>query len=244
MTTSNAQTILGFLRSKGLSDAQAAGVLGNWQVESGFNPTSTNTAEGAIGVAQWENGRRTALQQYAQRTGGSATDLTTQLGYFWTELTSRYTGAYRDLKAAQDPTTAAHVIQSEYEISSPDSLGTREADARSIYQQITTGHLLSAGAPATSSTGGTTNAEAASLSGAVKSVIGFGNDLLPWNWAKDLGGAWSSVLGVVIEWGTKVMFIGGGLGLVVIGLYVAAQPVRDKVNDTVQQAAPLAAAIA
>jgi hypothetical protein len=129
---SNLDTVLAFLQGKGLTPARAAGVAGNLQVESNFDPTAHNDREGAIGIAQWEGGRRTALDNYARATGGSETDLNTQLNFLWQELQSSENGAYQQLMATSDAGTAAAVFDQYYERSSGSARATRVADAKAI----------------------------------------------------------------------------------------------------------------
>lgn len=129
---SNLDTITAFLRGKGLSPAQVAGVEGNLQVESNFNPAAANPKEGAIGIAQWEGGRRTALQNYARATGGSETDLNTQLGFLWSELTGSESNAYTQLLATSSASAAATVFDQYYERSSGSSRQKRVDAANAI----------------------------------------------------------------------------------------------------------------
>jgi Phage tail lysozyme len=140
-------TILSFFESKGLTPAQAAGIAGNFQVESSLNPAALNRQEGAIGLAQWENGRRTALQNYARATGGSEDNLLTQLGYAWQELSGPESGALAKLKATNDPGTAAAVFDQYYERSSGSSRATRIKDAQAIAagNPTSTGSTMNAG---------------------------------------------------------------------------------------------------
>jgi hypothetical protein len=74
---SNLDRITAFLKGKGLTAAQIAGVEGNLQIESGFSPTAYNPGEGAIGLAQWEKGRRANLQSFAKEHGALAAILGT-----------------------------------------------------------------------------------------------------------------------------------------------------------------------
>jgi hypothetical protein len=136
---SNLDTVLAFLRGKGLTPAQAAGVAGNLQVESGFDPTAYNPNEGAIGLAQWEGGRRANLDAYAAATGGSETDLTTQLNFLWSELTGSESSALGALQATSDPGSAAAVFDQYYERSAGTSRSTRVADAQAIASGTPTG---------------------------------------------------------------------------------------------------------
>lgn len=121
---SNAGTVASFLQSKGLPDVAIAGVLGNLQVESGISPTAYNAKEQAIGLAQWELGRRTNLQAYAKAHGGKETDLSMQLGYLWSELTGSYSGALTHLKSATSAAQAATIWDAEFE----HSAGTTRAE--------------------------------------------------------------------------------------------------------------------
>ena len=73
----------------------AAGVLGNWEAESGFNPAAIqggkafdqsramdgNVSGYAFGLAQWDGGRRVNLLNYASSQGKQWSDLSLQLDY-------------------------------------------------------------------------------------------------------------------------------------------------------------------
>jgi hypothetical protein len=131
---SNAAAIVAFLRSKGLSDNQIAGVLGNLQEESSLSPTAYNGREGAIGIAQWEKGRRIALQNYAAAHGGKETDLNMQLGYLWHELTTSESGALSALKGAKTATEAAAVWDANFERSDGTTRGARIQYAQGFLQ--------------------------------------------------------------------------------------------------------------
>lgn len=174
MMGSNADTIAAFLEAHGLTVAQTAGVLGNLQQESGFNPAQPNPKEGAIGIAQWEGGRRTALDAYAKATGGSETNLGTQLGYLWSELTGPYRGVLANLKTTKDPATAAAYWDvgpggvnsgTGFENSSGSSTGQRVNNADAIYQRLISGKSL----------GGITSASFASQVGAGGGGLGPGS---------------------------------------------------------------------
>jgi hypothetical protein len=112
---SNISTIVEFLHGKGLDATQIAGVLGNMRVESGFSPIAYNSNEGAIGLCQWEGGRRTALQAFAARHGSTERDIHMQLGYLWQELQTSEHGAYESLLRARTPTEAATVWDAQFE---------------------------------------------------------------------------------------------------------------------------------
>jgi hypothetical protein len=128
----NAKQAVAFFKSKGLSQVAIDGILGNMQVESGFNTGAFNAHEGAIGLAQWENGRRTALQNYAKAHGGTETDLKNQLGYLWQELSTNYSGVLQELKSAKTPEQAATAWDAHYEVSSGSTRANRIANANAF----------------------------------------------------------------------------------------------------------------
>lgn len=137
----NLDTITAYLRGKGLTAAQIAGVEGNLQVESGAdpNPAAYNPGENAHGVAQWEGGRWAALQSFAAARGARPTDLGTQLDFMWSELTGPESGALAALQAATTPSAAAAAFDQQYERSSAASLPTRIANAQAIVGQVPAG---------------------------------------------------------------------------------------------------------
>src|SRR6185437_13297137 len=204
----------------------------------GFNPSSYNAGEGAIGIFQWEGGRRTALDAYAASTGGSETSLTTQEGYLQKELSGPYKAVLARLKTITDPATAAAIWDvgpggknsgTGFENSSGDATGTRMADAQTIYQQISNGTLP--GLNGQIAGGATTGAGSASDVSAVSGALGIGNPL-------NIG---SDMITAVTKLVIKMGFTAGGIALVVLGLNHAAAPARQSIE---QKAAPLAAAVA
>lgn len=82
----NAQQVINFFMSKGLTRAQAAGIAGNLVFESGFNPSAVGDHGTSFGIAQWHNGRGTAMKQWTTAHGYSATSFKGQLEYLWYEL--------------------------------------------------------------------------------------------------------------------------------------------------------------
>lgn len=91
----NAQKVWNYFKSKGLSDEQVAGIMGNLAWESG-DPTFNNATDseelsggGGYGLAQWTGGRRTQINEAATRAGTSVTDLQFQLDYLHQEMTTR-----------------------------------------------------------------------------------------------------------------------------------------------------------
>jgi len=88
----NEEKIWNFLRDKGLTNEQTAGVMGNIQAESGFNPAIVEGGSGiGFGIVQWSFGRRSALEAAAAKKGVPPSDLGFQLEYLYQELTVRET---------------------------------------------------------------------------------------------------------------------------------------------------------
>lgn len=126
----NFKKISSFYMANGVTKAGTAGILGNYKIESGLSPTAFNSGEGAIGLAQWELGRRTALQAYAKAHGGKETDLNVQLGFSLQE------GIPTGVRTATDPGTAAALFDSEYERSSGEARSARVSAAQSYYKLL------------------------------------------------------------------------------------------------------------
>jgi len=131
-----ANQIYQYLISLGFTPAQAAGILGNMQVESGFNTGAYNQGEGAIGLCQWEGGRRTALEQFAASQGKPASDWKVQVDFMMKELQGSESGALSRLKGATTAGDAAAIFDQYYERSAGTSRSQRVADANSIAAQM------------------------------------------------------------------------------------------------------------
>lgn len=206
-----------FLKSLGATDNAAAGWLGNWQVESGFRPTAYNPSEGAIGIAQWEGGRRTALDSLAGAKHLSESDLTAQLAYFAQEIAGPESQAWADAQKASTPAAAAAIVDAEFERSAGTTRGLRISDAQTIYGQIHAGQLLgTSGADA----GGTINPVTATngITNPLSGAAGFFSDLLPWNIGKDI----KSVVTTIIAFVLKLAFVGAGLTMILLGVWRAS----------------------
>ncbi|MGI5218609.1 phage tail tip lysozyme [Nocardia sp. CA-290969] len=126
------QEMYEYLLEKGFTPAQAAGILGNLQVESGFDTGAYNPGEGAIGLAQWLGGRRENLEAFAASNGKSVTDWKTQIDFMVHELKGSESGAMSRLKSTTSAGEAAAVFDQYYERSSGEARGQRIANAESI----------------------------------------------------------------------------------------------------------------
>ena len=108
--------------SKGLTDVQAAGIVGNLDQESGMSPTIAQYGGGpGRGIAQWSAGARWDTSKndnvawYAAQQGASIDSLALQLDFIWYELTTFGYG-YSELRAATTVTAAVTAFQDYYEI--------------------------------------------------------------------------------------------------------------------------------
>lgn len=93
------EQIYGFFLQKGLTPEQAAGVTGNAQLESGFDPLAHNpSGPEYLGIFQWDKpGRWLLLKTYAASKGQDPNTLVAQLDFAWYEATER--GDIAGLKA-------------------------------------------------------------------------------------------------------------------------------------------------
>lgn len=129
------QEVYNFLIGKGLSQVAAYGIMGNIAEESSFSPTALNSKEGAIGLVQWEGGRRTALQSFAKAAGTSETDLNTQLNFMWHELNTTESSSLAAIKGAKTVADAAAIWDQSYE----RSAGTTRTARVNYAQQFASG---------------------------------------------------------------------------------------------------------
>ncbi len=171
----NAEKVWNYLTSSsvGLSPEQAAGIMGNISQESGFNPDleeNTTRAEKGYGIVQWTFGRRTELEEAAERQKVAVSDLGFQLAFMVQESQSRTIdswvldhaagndyGSIGDnewevLKRQKTTEEAAHFWHASFERSADtvSQIKERIDDANKFLQQFT-GRTASGGA----TTGGT-----------------------------------------------------------------------------------------
>lgn len=116
-TMANAKTIYSVLKAWGMPDENIAGIIGNWDAESGIDPTSvqghfdspqamsdskrtaaTNTDNG-IGLGQWTFGRNSSLRAYADAHGQDWWTLPTQLGFMISSSEGTNANVVKDMLA-------------------------------------------------------------------------------------------------------------------------------------------------
>ncbi|MCX4092218.1 phage tail tip lysozyme [Nocardia sp. alder85J] len=131
-----------------LTPAQAAGIVGNMQTESGFDTGAWNSKEGALGLCQWEGGRLDGLKAFAKANGTSVTDWKTQVDYAMSELQGKqpqYFSASQAAKArtalqASSSSAGGSAISwaADYEICAPESYAQRVANANNLSSTLVT----------------------------------------------------------------------------------------------------------
>jgi murein DD-endopeptidase MepM/ murein hydrolase activator NlpD len=124
----------------GLSQAQAAGVVGNFVRESRLNPRINEggavglpARRGGYGLAQWTGSRQNDLIRFAgsdERAG----DLNTQMAFLKHELQGPERRAYDSLLKAQTPEEAALVFERDFERAGIKANDERVAHARRAYE--------------------------------------------------------------------------------------------------------------
>lgn len=151
----------------GFSAVQAAGIMGNIEQESGFNPTIVNKQSGAYGLIQWYAGRETGLENYARSVGKDKGDLGMQLDFMKQELEGPYykSRVTDPIRATNDLATATRVWLEKYEIpcSPPGRACDKETGVRvpfaqnwlTLFGSNTGNATTNAAAPTCGSAGGT-----------------------------------------------------------------------------------------
>lgn len=151
-----------FLKSHGLNDYGAAGLMGNLYAESGLNPQNlqnsyekklgytdaTYTAavdsgaysnfvrdSAGYGLAQWTYwSRKQGLLDFCKATGASIGDLDTQLGFLLKELSESFPGVLSVLKNAVSIREASNAVLFDFE--RPANQGSSVQNKRASYGQV------------------------------------------------------------------------------------------------------------
>ena len=137
------EKIWNYLKAQGLTDAGAAGLMGNLQAESGLNPQNLqNSFEKKLGytdasytaavdsgvyanfakdcagygLAQWtHSSRKAALLTCVKKRGASIGDLEMQLDFLMQELAGSFRGVLATLKAAATVREASDAVLLQFE---------------------------------------------------------------------------------------------------------------------------------
>ena len=120
--SSSEQSAFNFFVSKGLTQIQSAGVIGNLMQESSVNPAAVQYGGGAgRGIAQWSVGgrwdtdRNDNVAAYASARGLSRWALGAQLDFTWYELETFSGYGLAELRAASTVSAATIAFQDRFE---------------------------------------------------------------------------------------------------------------------------------
>lgn len=157
----NVQKIFNYFIAKGLPAAGTAGIMGNMQAESHFDPSIEQTSgawedlsslnineggKGGVGLVQWDGGRRPAVIKYMLSQGLTDADfhkpsdklLGAELDYVWKELNGPYIDTLHTIQKDTDPAQAAFDFHKGYEGSSDSAAQIKQNrmdPAVAIYKQ-------------------------------------------------------------------------------------------------------------
>ena len=142
----NNETGFRYFTGKGLSAAQAAGIIGNFIQESQrgdgvMHPARTQDGGGpGRGIAQWTAGQRWAtLVSYANQQGRDPWSLSLQLDFVWHELRGTHVSAYNALVACGDVRSATLAFSKYYEGCGICHNDRRVAFAQQVYARYGSG---------------------------------------------------------------------------------------------------------
>ncbi|MDO5068194.1 MAG: phage tail tip lysozyme [Propionibacteriaceae bacterium] len=114
----NNKTAFDFFVGRGLTNEQAAGVVGNLMAESGdpINPRAVQQNGPGRGIAQWSVGERwAALERFAADQGRDPWSLDLQLDFIWHEFNTTEGIAFTHLKGTSTVRDAALSFSSKFE---------------------------------------------------------------------------------------------------------------------------------
>ncbi len=132
----NDQAAFDFFVGKGLTNFQAAGIVGNLDQESNVNPNAIQQGGPGRGIAQWSAGGRWDTDTgdnavaYASKENLSVWSLDLQLDFIWYELTTFSGYGLASLKNTTNVTDATVVFETDFE-----GCGQCEQSQRIAYAQ-------------------------------------------------------------------------------------------------------------
>jgi hypothetical protein len=128
--------VITFLKNKGLTTSQAAGVAGNMSIESGFQPDIIGDNGTSYGLVQWHADRWTNLKQYCAKNDLDAASVEGQLEFLWHELKNNAGLGYTELIKQTNPRDAAEVFAKHFERPAHIS-SNRMSNAENYYNEYT-----------------------------------------------------------------------------------------------------------
>jgi hypothetical protein len=171
----NQEKTFNFLTGKGLTGAQAAGVIGNLMQESSLDPHAVQAGGPGRGIVQWSVGDRwDKLLAYASGQGRDPFSLELQLDFMWKELNTGFKAStLTPLKAATTVQQATVIVQDHYEICGDCQTANRLKFANAAYNLYNKGAPTDPGGTVTDSNQGcATMANGVVAGSVVKTAIG------------------------------------------------------------------------
>lgn len=186
------QTIYDSLTKYGMSSYGAASILGNWSVESSWDPTAVggvytepftigpakqskvNDTTTPIGLGQWLGARKTNLLAYAKKQGKPWTDIEVQISFALTQEPAEKASIIKvaQINSASDVSKGAEIMFREWERAGDSTLPNRQAAAASAYTAYAKGHDKSADLnKLNGATGNSTNSSSTSTDNASSSSV-------------------------------------------------------------------------
>ena len=139
----NAVIIATELSRRGWKKANIAGKLGNFQLESGFNPRINEGGKvgaplgvGGYGIAQWTGGRQKNLINFAKQQKMDPGDINLQTKFLLYELEGPEKKAAAYLREAISPEESARRFLTDFERAGIPKTKQRQEAARAIYGQL------------------------------------------------------------------------------------------------------------
>ena len=132
----NDQAAYDYFVGKGLTNFQAAGIVGNLDQESQVDPGAVQAGGPGRGIAQWSVGGRWDTDSndnviwYAGTQGSTSGNLTLQLEFIWYELTTFSGYGLSELRASTNVSDATIAFETYYE-----GCGECDQAARITYAQ-------------------------------------------------------------------------------------------------------------
>jgi len=139
----NAVIFANKLKGAGYTKAHIAGVLGNSQLESGFNSrvneggkVGSPLGEGGYGLLQWTGSRQTDLVNFAKQQKMDPGDPNLQAKFLLYELEGPEKKAAAYLREAVSPEESARRFLTDFERAGIPKTKQRQEAARAIYGQL------------------------------------------------------------------------------------------------------------
>jgi hypothetical protein len=119
--SANDKIAFDYFLGKGLTNFQAAGIVGNLDQESSMNPGAVQAGGPGRGIAQWSVGGRwdtdsnDNAKAFAAKEGQPLSSLSLQLDFIWYELTTFSSYGLAPLRASTNVTDATIAFEKDFE---------------------------------------------------------------------------------------------------------------------------------